>query len=172
MTPPPPPQVHLRSEPLAIGKLALNLFGFSASEPSLPGGIAAAMALLLPRAHRVGLSLATLNAAPFAPRKDYTSDRLVTGVLQLAEGTHLTLDETELASGQLSAVGVGNVESLKTLIEWQKVLLPARKRHSEQSLRAEIQFLGFGFRVLGSGGVRLRVLQSGHGRRHFRPRAV
>ena len=80
------------------------------------------MALLLPRAHRVGLSITTLNSAPFAPKKDYASDRLATGVLQLAEGTHLTLDETELESGQLSAVGVGNVESLKTLIEWQKVL--------------------------------------------------
>ena len=45
----------------------------------------------------------------------------MTGPLQLAEGTHLTLDETVLQAGALSPVGVQNLESLKHLLQWQKV---------------------------------------------------
>lgn len=41
--------------------------------------------------------------------------------MQLADGTHLTLDETTLQAGALNAVGVQNVEVLKHLLQWQKV---------------------------------------------------
>lgn len=41
--------------------------------------------------------------------------------MQLADGTHLTLDETTLQAGTLNAVGVQNVEVLKHLLQWQKV---------------------------------------------------
>lgn len=47
--------------------------------------------------------------------------RLVTGAVQLAEGTHLTLDETALQAGTLGTIGVQNLEVLKHLLEWQKV---------------------------------------------------
>jgi hypothetical protein len=42
-------------------------------------------------------------------------------MLQLAEGTHLTLDETALEAGTLNATGIQNLASLKHLLEWQKV---------------------------------------------------
>lgn len=41
--------------------------------------------------------------------------------MQLADGTHLTLDETTLQAGTLNAVGVQNIEVLKHLLQWQKV---------------------------------------------------
>lgn len=47
--------------------------------------------------------------------------RLVAGVLQLAEGSHLTIDETQLKAGTLNSVGVENARLLKTLMELQKV---------------------------------------------------
>lgn len=47
--------------------------------------------------------------------------RLVSGPLQLSEGTHLTVDETQLHTGTLNSVGVENVRLLKTLLESQKV---------------------------------------------------
>jgi hypothetical protein len=49
----------------------------------------------------------------------------MTGMLQLAEGTHLTLDETALEAGTLNATGIQNLASLKHLLEWQKVILIA-----------------------------------------------
>jgi len=55
--------------------------------------------------------------------------RLVSGVLQLAEGSHLIIDETQLQVGTLNSTGVENVRSLKSLTELQKVVFPnlARK---------------------------------------------
>lgn len=43
------------------------------------------------------------------------------GVLQIADGTHLILDETELQPGTLNSVGVENANLLKNLMECQKV---------------------------------------------------
>jgi hypothetical protein len=45
----------------------------------------------------------------------------VTGAIQLADGTHLTLDETALQAGTLGTIGVQNLEVLKHLLQWQKV---------------------------------------------------
>lgn len=47
--------------------------------------------------------------------------RLETAVLQLAEGSHLTIDETQLKAGTLNSTGVENVMLLKNLTELQKV---------------------------------------------------
>ena len=49
--------------------------------------------------------------------------RLVAGVLQLAEGTHLTLDETHMQAGVLDSNGVENTRLLKHLMDWQMVTL-------------------------------------------------
>lgn len=49
--------------------------------------------------------------------------RLVTGVLQLAEGSHVTFDETELEPGTLNSVGVENARLLKNFMEMQQVSL-------------------------------------------------
>ena len=43
------------------------------------------------------------------------------GLLQLTEGTHLTVDETQLQTGTLNSVGVENIRLLKILLESQKV---------------------------------------------------
>jgi len=48
--------------------------------------------------------------------------RLETGVLQLAEGSHLIVDETKLEAGTLNSVGVDNCRLLKNLMELQEVV--------------------------------------------------
>lgn len=50
--------------------------------------------------------------------------RLVTGVLQLPQGAHLTFDETTLQTGSLSSKGVENTVLLKNLMESQTVPIP------------------------------------------------
>ena len=42
--------------------------------------------------------------------------------MQLAEGSHLIVDETKLEAGTLNSVGVENARLLKNLMELQKVL--------------------------------------------------
>ncbi|CAM6091635.1 unnamed protein product [Calypogeia fissa] len=118
-------QVHHRLDTMALGKMSLNIVvGFTKPpESSVPlaSAIAEAVQSLLPCSHLMPLSLHNLNKGLLAPRKDYVSNRLVTGSLQLAEGTYLILDETAMTTGHLTSVGIQNIQSLKYLMEWQKV---------------------------------------------------
>jgi hypothetical protein len=73
-------QVTGRAEPMAVGKLAVNLVGCPAApSPSAPSPLAAllqvALPALLPACHVLPLSLDLLNKAPFVPRKDYVQNR-------------------------------------------------------------------------------------------------
>ncbi|XP_010253131.1 PREDICTED: mini-chromosome maintenance complex-binding protein-like isoform X1 [Nelumbo nucifera] len=115
-------KVHARVDTVAVGKLSLNLTGFTKESASIFGNqLNLAIQNLLPFTRSIPLTVEYLNSASIAPRKDYQTDRLVTGVLQLAEGTHLTIDETQLKAGTLNSIGVENVRLLKNLMEWQKV---------------------------------------------------
>ncbi len=51
------------------------------------------------------MTLSNMNNLKFTPRKDYTANRLVSGILQLSDGTQLILNETALQPGQLDANG-------------------------------------------------------------------
>lgn len=53
--------------------------------------------------------------------QDYQSNRLISGLLQLSQHTHLILDETALTAGQLDTQGVQNLTALGNAINWQKV---------------------------------------------------
>lgn len=54
-------------------------------------------------------------------RKDYSCNKLASGLLQLAPHTHLVLDETQLQVGKLEAGGVKAISSIAYLINNQKV---------------------------------------------------
>ena len=51
------------------------------------------------------MSIESLNSQNFSPCKDYSANRLQTGVLQLASCTNLVVDETTLNPGHLDANG-------------------------------------------------------------------
>ncbi|XP_024526898.1 mini-chromosome maintenance complex-binding protein isoform X2 [Selaginella moellendorffii] len=118
-------KVYSRVEPLAVGKFSLNFSGCQAgadgSVSLVASAVGHAISVLLPCSQVVPLSLEDLNSCLIAPRKDYATNRLVTGGLQLASGTHLTLDETALNTGRLNETGVKNLQSLKSVMESQKV---------------------------------------------------
>ncbi|XP_028778888.1 mini-chromosome maintenance complex-binding protein isoform X2 [Neltuma alba] len=115
-------RVHARADTLAVGKLSLNLTCFSKETMSAFGNILIlAVKNLLPFTHCIPLTVEYLNTTALAPRKDYDTNRLVTGALQLAEGTHLIVDETKLKAGALNSVGVENARLLKNLMEFQKL---------------------------------------------------
>eukprot|EP00898_Chlorokybus_atmophyticus_P007912 jgi/Chlat1/8121/Chrsp75S07572 len=111
-------RVYARADPVPLGKFSLNLYGAS-SDAAL--AISHAVTGLAPRVHRIPLTLGLLNSATLMPRKDYTTDRLLATQVQLADGTHLILDESVMMPGTLQAVGVANLQLLKDLIESQKV---------------------------------------------------
>ncbi|CAL5393881.1 unnamed protein product [Camellia sinensis] len=107
----PPSKVHARVNTLAVGKLSLNLTGFNKENVSIFGNrLNLADKNLVPFTHFIPLTVDYLNTASLSPRKDYETNRLVSGVLQLAEGSHMMIDETYLQAGTLNSVGVENVE--------------------------------------------------------------
>lgn len=115
-------KVHGRGDSIAVGKLSLNLTCFNKETVSVFGHrLNLALKNLLPFTHCVPLTVDYLNKVSLAPKKDYQTNRLASGVLQLAEGSHLTIDETQLQAGTLNSTGVENARVLKSLLELQKV---------------------------------------------------
>ena len=51
------------------------------------------------------MTVDNLNTQRFTPYKDYTLNRLTSGVLQLSANTHLLIDETVMQPGKLDATG-------------------------------------------------------------------
>ena len=117
-------RVHTRTDLLSLGKFSLNLTGCKV-ESSEAGTIAhvlsSVLGIVCPSVAHLPLTVPSLNARPWAPRKDYVYNRLRAGPLQLAASTVLLLDETKLDSGTLTQIGVRNIESLKAISTVQDV---------------------------------------------------
>ncbi|XP_065872936.1 mini-chromosome maintenance complex-binding protein isoform X2 [Euphorbia lathyris] len=115
-------RVHARADNVAVGKLSLNLMCLNKESVSVFGTqLSIAMKNLLPFTTCIPLTVEYLNRNSLAPKKDYETNRLISGALQLPEGSHMIVDETQLESGNLNSVGVENARLLKDLITFQKV---------------------------------------------------
>ncbi|XP_058753101.1 mini-chromosome maintenance complex-binding protein-like [Vicia villosa] len=115
-------KVQARVDAIAVGKFSVNFTCFNKESASIFGKqLNLAVKNLVPFTHCIPLTVEYLNTASLAPKKNYDKNRLETGVLQLAEGSHLIVDETKLEAGTLNSVGVENASLLKNLMENQKV---------------------------------------------------
>ncbi|KAL8218070.1 hypothetical protein R6Q57_021443 [Mikania cordata] len=133
-------KVHVRVDSIAVGKFSLNLTGFDKSSISVFGNrINDAVKNLLPFSQCIPLTVEFLNTASLAPVKDYQTNRLVPGLLQCAEGSHFTIDETQLQSGTLNSNGVENTRVLKDLMEFQKVEYDFK--YYKMKMDADVQIL-------------------------------
>ncbi|GMP23627.1 hypothetical protein CsSME_00001157 [Camellia sinensis var. sinensis] len=133
-------RVHARVDTLAVGKLSLNLTSFNKENVSIFGNrLNLAVKNLVPFTHFIPLTVDYLNTASLAPRKDYETNRLVSGVLQLAKGSHMMIDETHLQAGTLNSVGVENARLIKNLMELQKVEYDFK--YYKMEMEADVQLL-------------------------------
>ena len=57
------------------------------------------------QSHLLHMSLDNMNKLSFSPKKDYTANRLRSGILQLADNTNITVNEIALEPGQLDVNG-------------------------------------------------------------------
>jgi hypothetical protein len=78
--------------------------------------LADAIQTLICKSRYLPLTVDNLNKLVYVPKKDYESNRLETGLLQLTPHTHLLLDETAMQNGQLDAEGVRNLTALGNLV--------------------------------------------------------
>ncbi|NXD65828.1 MCMBP protein, partial [Eolophus roseicapillus] len=112
--------VYARRDVLPLGKFTVNLSGCPRNN-IFTEHIYHIIQQLVPASYRLQMTIENMNHSRFIPHKDYTANRLVSGVLQLASNTSLVVDETQLEQGQLDTKGVHNVTALGNLITWQKV---------------------------------------------------
>ncbi|XP_029466389.1 mini-chromosome maintenance complex-binding protein isoform X2 [Rhinatrema bivittatum] len=112
--------VYARRDVLPLGKFSLNLSGCPRSS-LFPQHLYRILQQLVPSSYNLQMSIQNMNTLRFIPRKDYTSNRLLSGLLQLASNTLLLIDETVLEQGHLDTTGVQNLTALGNLITWQKV---------------------------------------------------
>lgn len=114
--------VYSRSEMESIGKFALNLCNIPKDcLKQYTKRLYEVLELLLPASHYLPMTLDTMNTAAFAPKKDYETNKLVSGLLQLAPHTHLILDETQMQQGKLETNGVHAIQHLANLINNQQL---------------------------------------------------
>jgi hypothetical protein len=96
-------RVHTRSDGMPIGKFGVTLLG-APDGPGKSGVVASALAetlaILAPATAHLPLSIASLNARAWAPRKDYATNRLIAGPLQLASGTTVGAGRNRVVRGR------------------------------------------------------------------------
>uniref|UniRef100_H3AJW8 Mini-chromosome maintenance complex-binding protein n=1 Tax=Latimeria chalumnae TaxID=7897 RepID=H3AJW8_LATCH len=112
--------VYARRDVLPLGKFTVNLSGCPRN-CGYTEHIYRILQQLVSSSYRLPMTLQNMNSLKFVPQKDYTANRLVSGILQLPNSTSLVLDEMALEQGQLDTLGVRNVTALGNLITWQKV---------------------------------------------------
>ncbi|XP_018431141.1 PREDICTED: mini-chromosome maintenance complex-binding protein, partial [Nanorana parkeri] len=112
--------VYARRDVLPLGKFSLNLSGCPRSG-DYAQHLYRVVEQLVPASYYLPMTIENMNGLRFIPQKDYTANRLLSGVLQLSSHTSLLVDETLLEQGQLDTKGVRNVTALGNVITWQKV---------------------------------------------------
>lgn len=116
--------LYARVNDESLGKFTLNLICHSIPLEVLneyTQNLYSFFECLLPNSLYIPLSIENLNTSSFVPKKDYTKNRLSSGVLQLPNNTHLVLDETKMANGKLDQAGVMAISDLSELIQTQKL---------------------------------------------------
>eukprot|EP01112_Ceratiomyxa_fruticulosa_P008725 TRINITY_DN2260_c0_g3_i2.p1 TRINITY_DN2260_c0_g3~~TRINITY_DN2260_c0_g3_i2.p1 ORF type:complete len:644 (-),score=131.64 TRINITY_DN2260_c0_g3_i2:44-1975(-) len=118
-------RVTARHGLMCVGNLSVNFTNFPASSlsPATPASklVQNLISAILPKSIYLPLSLHTLNNTTLTPRKNYSTNIMESGFLQLSPGTHLMIDETALEAGKLVQQGLDNLGILKDLILTQKI---------------------------------------------------
>lgn len=115
-------RIYTRNDVFPIGKFCLNISEVPSSILDKFGkGVYEFIELIVPTSLYVPMTLGCINARPFYPKKNYATDALNSGILQVAKGTHIVLDETSLETGRLNKWGIAAMKALNTAIVYQKI---------------------------------------------------
>ncbi|TPX71101.1 hypothetical protein SpCBS45565_g01325 [Spizellomyces sp. 'palustris'] len=137
---------HRATDGTPIGYFPINICGCpsTSTHPDFTSSIAQLVSSLVPRFHRITLTLKHLNEdthlVPAQGRDGEKDDIGVSaGELQLADGTYILVDEMTLEDGVLKERGVLNVAHLGEVIRTAK--LPYIIRYGEMKRNVDYNFL-------------------------------
>eukprot|EP01119_Soliformovum_irregulare_P009275 TRINITY_DN22517_c0_g1_i1.p1 TRINITY_DN22517_c0_g1~~TRINITY_DN22517_c0_g1_i1.p1 ORF type:complete len:600 (-),score=202.12 TRINITY_DN22517_c0_g1_i1:12-1589(-) len=116
-------KIQARKGSILLGNLSVNIMGNSQENSrKIVESLNSFFSQILPKFHRVTITIEKLNEISMIPAKNYSKNRLASGELQLPEGTHLLLDSTRLEPGKLNEIGTKNIEAICHMIGSQEVL--------------------------------------------------
>ena len=118
--------VHKRfTSTTPVGNLALcfSLQGSAWSEnsSSFVKTLCEILRAIRPTSKMLCLSNESLGKSLWFPRKDYDSNRLISGELQVSNGTMLLVDQTTLREGKIHGTAVANLRALQDLVTQQTI---------------------------------------------------
>lgn len=118
-------RVYHRAHGVPVGKLSLAITGLpptSAVGTSATQDLVGVLQTLLPAVAYVPMSVKHLSAKLMAPKKDYDTEMLHTGDLQMTPSTQVLCDETAMVAGKLNETGLKNLHCLQQLATFQHLL--------------------------------------------------
>ena len=83
----------------------------------------------------------SLTEMRFQPRKNYDTNQMEPGLLQMLEGTNVLCDETHMNEGKIEKNGISNIKALAELIEDQKVVYDFQYVQQDFPLSASVLVL-------------------------------
>ncbi|GMR57618.1 hypothetical protein PMAYCL1PPCAC_27813 [Pristionchus mayeri] len=109
---------YARADNATICALPLNVCGVREAT-----GVEEIVRMLSPKVKSLPLTSSTLSSSPFHSVKCYKTNRLQQGELQLSNGTHLIIDETQTPRGKVEVSGhaEANLGTLHKVISEQKI---------------------------------------------------
>lgn len=117
-------KVYCRDETgTSLGKFSLNISCCNLSKtcPEYGKLLNEILALLVCKSHYFELNVKSLNETVMIPKKDYNTNRLKSGLLQLSDNTYFLVDEINLQVGQLNNQGCLNVKALSSVLTHQRM---------------------------------------------------
>ncbi|KAL0483568.1 hypothetical protein AKO1_014577 [Acrasis kona] len=108
--------IQVRSSGLTIGSFPLNI---SRADSSTSTALQKVIQQFVPACHLLPFSNDNLNKKRFQPFKNYETNRLEFGLLQVPKGTSVIIDECALSSGPLSEIGLKNFGVVESLLKFQ-----------------------------------------------------
>lgn len=112
--------IFLRQSVTPYGRLAINISELN-SQQEIVHPLVSMVKELVPLCYSLPMTLENLNTSRFHPVKNYVTNRLEAGTLQLPERTILILNETCLQAGQLKERGVKNIQALQSVLSHQQL---------------------------------------------------
>jgi len=131
-------RVYARPENLVLGSLALNIIGFEYQDKRI-NMLKDALSLIVPRCSIVQADIETFNNNVFLPFKDYDKNIMQRSPLQLATGTVIIIDETNMKEGILNKQGIESVKALQSVVS--KQVLPVTFANYEVKLPTDYSLI-------------------------------
>uniref|UniRef100_A0A0K8V9G6 Mini-chromosome maintenance complex-binding protein n=1 Tax=Bactrocera latifrons TaxID=174628 RepID=A0A0K8V9G6_BACLA len=114
--------VYCRAESRCLGRFLLNIFNLPQNRISnYTKQLYELLDLTIPASHYITMTAETMNESTFGPKKDYETNKLVSGMLQLAPQTHLVIDETFTKSDRLNSNGILSMQVLGHVMTHQEL---------------------------------------------------